>query len=204
MVNTTAAHWTFDHSAKALVQPRADGGVMLRGYLSDFEPDFVNDYFAPDALRKGLTEALARGWPVLLNHDWRQPVGRVTNAFVDDKGLFIEAEIPPPEPGTYAAQFLRLVKAGAINAWSIGGRWVRERIGSLNKIIRAQILEASLCGQGINDRARFEVVAGGKMLAAPVVPQVDELAGALELLGLRLAVYEARYGGRNRLRIAAT
>ena len=47
--------------------------------------------------------------------------------------------------------------------------------------LRAQILEASLCGQGINDRARFEVVAGGKMLTAPVGPQVDELADSLAL-----------------------
>lgn len=162
-MNSTTAHWTFDRIERTTSTATADGGLRIAGYLSDFDVDFENDAFTPGALRAGIREALSIGWPVLLNHDWKQPVGRVVDARVDSKGLFIEAEIEPPEPGTYAAQFIRLVKAGAINAWSIGGKWTRQQFGSVRKIVAARIMEASLCVQGMNDRARFEVVAGGKM-----------------------------------------
>lgn len=156
------------------------------------QPDFVDEFFSPGALRDGIAEALKIGWPVLLNHDYSKPVGRVIAATVDAKGRLIDAEIHPAEPGTYAAQFLRLVKAGLINAWSIGGHWTRERVGDLQRITKARILEASLCVQGINDRARFEVVAGGKMLATSLGPddpsgvKYDVALARLRLAGLAL------------------
>ena len=187
MATTTTARWDFRIDSKSITTPTADGGLRLRGYLSDFQPDFVDDFFSPGALRDAIAEALATGWPVLLNHDYSKPVGRVVAATVDAKGLLIDAEIAPAEPGTYAAQFLSMVKAGLINAWSIGGHWTRERVGDLYRITKARILEASLCVQGINDRARFEVVAGGKMLTLSAPSALEAVRGDLAVARLRLA-----------------
>jgi len=202
MPTTQTANWTFEKIEPTRSNETADGGLRIAGYLSDFDVDFENDAFTPGALRDGIRDALSTGWPVLLNHDWRQPVGRVVDARVDSKGLFIEAEIAAPEPGSYAAQFIRLVKAGAINAWSIGGRWTREQAGSLRKIVKARILEASLCVQGVNDRARFEVVAGGKMYAAadPISDRLDMLAMKLGAADLALEARVARVAAADELR----
>lgn len=176
MSTVQTARWDLGFDSKSITDARPDGSIRIAGYLSDFQPDLVDDYFDARALEDGLKGWLEAGGPILVNHSYAHPIGRCTAARVDAKGLYIEGELPPPEPGTYAAQFMRLIRAGAVKSLSIGGRWVRERVGSLNRIVRAQILEASVCVRGVNLRTGFEIVAGGKMISGPLEGPGDRLS----------------------------
>jgi phage head maturation protease len=81
------------------VTSQADGTLRLRGYASTFYEDRDHDVVTPDALRGAVGKFLDN--PILLlQHDAGKVIGRVTSAVVDHVGLLVEAEVPPPPPGS--------------------------------------------------------------------------------------------------------
>jgi len=105
---------------------------------------------------------------------------------------------------------MRLIRQGAVRSLSIGGKWVRERVGDLNRIVKAQILEASVCVRGVNLRTGFDVVAGGKMLDFALEPEdrlsqlrrelgaIERAQASCDRLGLHYAARQARAVARGR------
>ena len=102
-----------------------DGGIV-KGYASTFdrEPDAYGDVIAKGAVAKTLEkwEKLneeGRYIPLLWGHDTDNPesnIGRVVNAYEDERGLFIEAEYDKDNP---RAQYVRkLVNEGRVYQFS--------------------------------------------------------------------------------------
>lgn len=102
-----------------------DGGIV-KGYASTFdrEPDSYGDVIAKGAFAKTLEkwEKLneeGRYIPLLWGHDTDNPesnIGRVVNAYEDERGLFIEAEYDKDNP---RAQYVRkLVNEGRVYQFS--------------------------------------------------------------------------------------
>lgn len=102
-----------------------DGGIV-KGYASTFdrEPDAYGDVIAKGAFAKSLEkwEELnkeGRYIPLLWGHDTDNPesnIGRVVNAYEDERGLFIEAEYDKDNP---RAQYVRkLVNEGRVYQFS--------------------------------------------------------------------------------------
>jgi len=66
MSTTRTARWDFGFDSKSLVDVRPDGSIKIAGYLSDFEPDLVDDFFERKALQDGLQGWLDAGGPILI------------------------------------------------------------------------------------------------------------------------------------------
>lgn len=102
-----------------------DGGIV-KGYASTFdrEPDSYGDVIAKGAFAKTLEKWAklneeGRYIPLLWGHDTDNPesnIGRVVNAYEDERGLFIEAEYDKDNP---RAQYVRkLVNEGRVYQFS--------------------------------------------------------------------------------------
>lgn len=102
-----------------------DGGIV-KGYASTFdrEPDAYGDVIAKGAFAKTLEKWAklneeGRYIPLLWGHDTDNPesnIGRVVNAYEDERGLFIEAEYDKDNP---RAQYVRkLVNEGRVYQFS--------------------------------------------------------------------------------------
>ena len=99
-------------SAEFAAQMSADGGV--EGYAATFdrEPDSYGDVIAKGAFARTLDEWHAKqgeglSIPLLYGHNTDDPmhnIGKVTEAYEDDKGLFVHAEFDADNP---TAQYAR-------------------------------------------------------------------------------------------------
>jgi hypothetical protein len=127
-------------------------GLLLRGYAVTWDCDRVNDVFSAYSLDKAV-EKFMRTNPVLLYaHNLSlPPVGKIVKADIHrDKGLFITALMPRPEPGTFASEVWNAAKDGLLRAFSASGRWFRKDRGDHNEIVDCDLVELSLCPIGVN------------------------------------------------------
>lgn len=103
-------------SAEIAAQMPADG--IVEGYASTFDrvPDSYGDVVAKGAFARTLDEWRAKGGeglaiPLLYGHNTDDPmhnIGRVTEAYEDEKGLFVRAEFDADNP---TAQYARKLAA---------------------------------------------------------------------------------------------
>ena len=108
-------------SAEVGVQMPSDG--IVEGYASTFdrEPDSYGDVIAKGAFARTLSEWSQKGQPIplLYGHNTDDPelnIGRVTEAYEDERGLHVRAEFDADNP---KAQYVRkLVKEGRLYQFS--------------------------------------------------------------------------------------
>lgn len=102
-------------SADIAAQMPADG--IVEGYASTFDrvPDSYGDVIAKGAFSRTLEEWRAKGEglsiPLLYGHNTDDPmhnIGKVTEAYEDDRGLFVRAEFDADNP---TAQYARKLAA---------------------------------------------------------------------------------------------
>ncbi len=159
--------------------------LVISGLASNFDLDRQQDQMARNAFDRGLKKYLTSNPVLLYSHRPGMPMGRVTKGEVRPEGLFVEAELPRPEPGTEAANIWRLVKAGVIRAFSVGGVFHRKVIGGINTIVDCDLREVSVASIGAVPGALFSVQAGKAFGDGPPINRVD-------LLDLRLLALEAK------------
>jgi HK97 family phage prohead protease len=97
-----------------------DGGV-IEGYASVFDVvDSYNDVIIPGAFKRTLKswQASGRKIPVLWQHEMDNPIGVTMDAYEDDKGLAVKAQLVT-DVGQ-AREAYALAKAGALGGMSIG------------------------------------------------------------------------------------
>ena len=99
--------------------PTADGtvdSITIEGYASTNDVDRHGDIVPAGVWEKGVENYLKN--PVILAyHDHSEPIGRMVEHRVDDKGLWIKARI-----SAAAGDVFNLVKDGVLTAFSIGFR----------------------------------------------------------------------------------
>jgi HK97 family phage prohead protease len=158
------------------VASRPDGTLILRGYGSTFFEDRDHDVVTPDALRGAVGKFLEN--PVLLlQHNPEKVIGRVTSAVVDQVGLLVEAEVPPPPPGSepWHVKAYSDIRNGLLRAFSIGG-WFRR---AKNLITSMDLLELSVVSIPSNAAALFQLTTKAYR---PLRPQPGLSAGQARLL----------------------
>jgi len=92
---------------------RAGDGVKIKGYASTPTLDRYNDVVEPGAFRESIVKNYRKNPIVLFQHNPERPVGYATHMSIDDKGLYIEAQIKD-----YDVE--EKILAGILRAFSIG------------------------------------------------------------------------------------
>jgi HK97 family phage major capsid protein/HK97 family phage prohead protease len=133
------------------------GTLILKGYGSTWIEDRDEETVVKTAFSESLDEFLSN--PVLLlGHDKKRLIGRVTYASPDNKGLAVIAEVPKPPVGSEAWHIKAYadIKNGLLKAFSIGGRFIRD--ASRKFIEKVHLYELSVIPVPANPTSLFEVV----------------------------------------------
>jgi len=140
----------------------ADGAILtISGYASTRDVDSTNDIVEPTAFANSLPKYLDH--PILLfGHDWySMPIGKVTRAKIDKKGLWIDAAIADTTQGR---DIKTLVDFGILKSFSIGF-WPTdikspEKDGDPRVIEGLDLAEISVVNVPANRQALFEAAKG--------------------------------------------
>lgn len=102
---------------KDMPLPTADGkidSIYIEGYANTTQVDRTGDVIPKTAWEKGLENYLKN--PIILaHHDHEEPIGRMQEYKVDDRGLWIKARISAAAEETFS-----LIKDGVLTAFSVG------------------------------------------------------------------------------------
>lgn len=146
------------------VRKGADGGIVVT--ISTPTPDRYRDVVKVEGINLA---AYARNPVVLLNHDYYGlPVARAEKTYIAGGALKSEPEFPAPEVYELGALVGRMVRAGYLNAASIGFRptksaWDEDRRGY--DFIECDLLEWSVVGVPANPECLVEARSAGLDLA---------------------------------------
>lgn len=126
---------TMQHKTKDLsfeFKASTDEENVIEGYASTFggEPDSYGDVIEMGAFAKTIKER-ARDIKFLWQHDWQEPIGKITDIYEDAKGLFIKAKISTTQRGQDTMQ---LIKDGVIDKMSIGYSVIKQEWDSESQI----------------------------------------------------------------------
>ena len=90
--------------------------IMIEGYASTVDTDRQGDIVPTTVWKRGIENYLKN--PVILAyHDHSEPIGRMVDHRIDNKGLWIKARI-----SAAAGEVFNLIKDGVLTAFSIGFR----------------------------------------------------------------------------------
>ena len=116
MVDKNKILYLHSFFTKAEPLPAEDETLQIAGYASTTDVDRHGDVIPASVWQKGLENYLKN--PVILAfHDHTQPVGRMTEHKIDEKGLWIKAKISKA-----AEKVHQLVKDEVLTAFSVGFR----------------------------------------------------------------------------------
>lgn len=138
----------------------ADDKWIIEGYASTDAVDSYNEVVDPESMRTFLPRFL--DFPIaLLNHEWFQvPVGKVIEAEIRPKGLWVKIEISKTAPAVW-----QLIQEGILKAFSIGfrGRTFEkpnpDKPGSPGTWREIELVEISIVNVPANREALFTVAA---------------------------------------------
>jgi HK97 family phage prohead protease len=145
-----------DFKFKSLSEKSDDGldKIIVEGYGSTSTKDRDGDVVVPFGIDMGNFHKN----PILLyQHDRHQPAGKVVKSEINDKGLYIQAEVyKEVNPQAYYA-----VKSGVVSTFSIGFRGLdgdyHEETDTFY-FTKSELLEISLVSIPANPDAKFEVL----------------------------------------------
>ncbi len=145
----------FDFPLEILKQEDQSGEFHIVGYAATSDFDMQGDIIADEALRASSPDLLKNS-TVLLNHDIKRPIGRVTKAEFDKHGLLIDVLISKTEP-----EIIQKIKEGVLNKFSIRGevlerekKYMPELDRMVNVIKRMTLVEVSLVSVPANPEAK--------------------------------------------------
>jgi HK97 family phage prohead protease len=162
-------------------------GLLLSGYVSTPTLDRANDVVNPHALKAAVAKYL-RTNPVLL---WAHklslpPLGKVLNARIDSRGIFIEALLPRPAPGTFAAEIYNAVKNGVARGLSLGGSFYREARRGFAEVTDMELREISLCSLSVGHDTLVDSVVPTEVKSLGDGLWVDASASVNEQIAARV------------------
>jgi len=145
----------FTFPVQVLKTAEADGEFHVVGYAATTDFDLQGDIITEEALKAASLDLLKNS-TVLLNHDLKLPIGRVTKVEFDSHGLLIDVLVSKTEPDV-----IQKIKEGVLNKFSIRGQVLeRERKfdaeldRTVNVIKRMSLVEVSLVSVPANPEAR--------------------------------------------------
>lgn len=145
----------FDLPISLLKAVEVEGEFHIVGYAATTDFDLQGDVITEEALADSAADLLKNS-TVLLNHDLKRPIGRVTKVNFDRHGLLIDALISKTE-----AEIIQKIKEGVLNKFSIRGqvlererKFMPELDRTVNVIKKMTLVEVSLVSVPANPEAR--------------------------------------------------
>ena len=145
----------FDFPLDIRKQTEESGEFHIVGYAATTDFDMQGDVITDEALM-GSSLDLLKNSTVLLNHDIKLPIGKVTKAEFDKHGLLIDVLISKTEP-----DIIQKIKEGILNKFSIRGevlerekKYMPELDRVVNVIKRMSLIEVSLVSVPANPEAK--------------------------------------------------
>ena len=125
-------------------------GVLIEGFASTRDLDRGGDVVEPAAFENSLGEFMAN--PVVTYmHDWSNPVGRVVQARIGDKGLWVKAFVSKT-----AERIVTLIEEGVLKGFSIGYEEVRQEMrNGVNHILELKLYEIAIVTIPMNPQTLF-------------------------------------------------
>ncbi|MCG3204961.1 MAG: hypothetical protein KCHDKBKB_01678 [Elusimicrobia bacterium] len=146
---------SFDFPLEITKQAETEGEFHIVGYAATTDFDLQGDLITEEALRASQLD-LVKNSTVLLNHDIKIPIGKVTKAEFDKNGLLIDVLISKTEP-----DIIQKIKEGVLNKFSIRGqvlerekKYMPDLDRVVNVIKRMALVEVSLVSVPANPEAR--------------------------------------------------
>jgi HK97 family phage prohead protease len=153
--NTLREKVGFNFPVQVLKYAEEAGEFHVVGYAATSDFDLQGDIITEEALKASSLDLLKNS-TVLLNHDMKLPIGKVTKVEFDQHGLLIDALISKTEQ-----DIIQKIKEGVLNKFSIRGQVLeRERQFSpehdrmVNIIQRMSLVEVSLVSVPANPEAK--------------------------------------------------
>jgi len=138
------------------VKSAEDDKLIVEGYAATFyNRDRQGDIIDPHAFDESIQAYMQN--PVLLAfHDKKRPIGLVKEAHIDEKGLYIVAEIPDT-PDPHLAGIRKQIKDGVLRNFSIGGYFYRQKSANSYRLYKVDLTEISVVSVPANPLASFTV-----------------------------------------------
>jgi HK97 family phage prohead protease/HK97 family phage major capsid protein len=127
--------------------------IYISGYASANTPDRVGDVIPSSTWASGMGNYLKN--PIILAyHDHDDPVGRMVEHIVDDRGLWIKARI------SAAAEIFNLVKDSVLTAFSVSFRVLDAEYNSVTELFiikELELIEISVVSVPMNQDTLFSL-----------------------------------------------
>jgi len=178
-------------SELVILKGRNNEPLVIAGYASVDVVDKQNDLITLDALKDASDKFMKGDYKnVMITHsnvqvgevidNWTDSKGNVLKTQVDDTGLFVVIKLR--DDIEKAREVGREIRRGNLRSFSIGGQALHKSnrydpdIGTYKEIDKLELHEVTICEEGINPEAKFDIVKenkrGDKMS--------EEIAKALE------------------------
>jgi HK97 family phage prohead protease len=141
------------------VKALEDGTLVISGYASTFgNIDRHGDIIDPSAFDETM-ERYMESSILLAFHNQKMPIGMVSEAHIDEKGLYVVGQIPEsPDPQIQGVR--KMIEKGILRSFSIGGYFHREKGTHGNVIRKVDLVEISVVSVPANPLASFSVQEG--------------------------------------------
>jgi len=128
--------------------------IFIEGYASTIDIDRSGDVVPKSVWEKGIQNYLKN--PIILaQHDYDDPIGRMTDYRVDDKGLWVKARI-----SSAAEEVFGLIKDKILTAFSIGFRIIDAEYNSAAEVFvikELELVEISVVSVPCNQNTLFDL-----------------------------------------------
>lgn len=154
--------------------------IFISGYASVNSPDRVGDVVPSSVWEKGM-ENYKKNPVVLAYHDHDDPVGRMTEHKVDERGLWIKARI-----SAAASEVFNLIKDGVLTAFSVSFRVMDAEYNAVTELFvikELELIEISVVSVPCNQDTlfslskAFDTAEDYKLFKSQFVPKSDSAKG---------------------------
>ena len=151
--------------------------LIIAGYASVDVVDKQNDLITLEALREASSDFMKGDYKnVMITHsnvqvgevidNWTDSKGQVLKTGCDETGLFVVIKMR--DDIEKAKEVSRDIRRGSLRSFSIGGQAMSKAnrydpdIGTYKEIDKLELHEVTICEEGINPEAKFEIVKQDK------------------------------------------
>ncbi len=142
-------------TTKAVAEENSDqSSIFIEGYANTTDTDRSGDVILSSAWEIGIKNFLKN--PIFLAyHDHDQPIGRMMEHRIDNKGLWVRARISPAAEEVY-----NLIKDGVLTAFSVGFRVLDATYDSVTDLFvikEVELMEISVVSVPCNQESIFSL-----------------------------------------------
>jgi len=169
--------------------------MVIAGYASVDVVDKQNDLITLDALKEASDKFMKSDYKnVMITHSNVQ-VGEVIDTYTDTKGNVLKTGVD--DTGFFvvikmrndiekAKEVARDIRRGKLRSFSIGGQAINKHnvhdpdIGTYKEIDKLELHEITICEEGINPEAKFEIVKENKKGSETMTDEISKALAEFE------------------------